>query len=223
MQAEGTLKPRLMVLTDFASYPDSMRQLRALCRQARPGQIALVLRDRSLSLRERFDLGLELREMTASQGHALFVADRWDLMRALHADGLHLGASSLLPSRVRPYVKWVSRSVHGLADLSASELQQLDAVLLSPAFAALKGNAALGAEGLSQLVQSIRERTKESPAKESSGAMPLLFALGRVSAKTAPSALASGCDGVACIGAVLEASSRRALLSAIGIKRQLAV
>ncbi|AQL42747.1 thiamine-phosphate diphosphorylase [Halorientalis sp. IM1011] len=53
------------------------------------------LREKEMPARERYDLGLELRELTREAGVPLIVNDRIDLAAAVDADGVHLGDEDL--------------------------------------------------------------------------------------------------------------------------------
>lgn len=59
------------------------------------GVDAVQLREKDRSARERYELGRELRTLTADAGVPLLVNDRIDLARAIDADGVHLGQSDL--------------------------------------------------------------------------------------------------------------------------------
>jgi thiamine-phosphate pyrophosphorylase len=198
-------------MTDLGVRPEGLSELLNLCFEARPGSVAIVLRDRELSIRRRLALGEQLRSATRASGQLLMVADRLDLLLALEADGLHIGSAGLLPSRVRPSVAWLSRAGHNLKELPPEELESLDAVLISPVFAPLKGKSALGLDGLSQKCAELRQSV--------SGASPLVYALGGVNEGNASQALLAGCWGVAGISIFLDQERRRKLLRATGTYR----
>ena len=72
--------PRLIALTDRAQFPDCGVQAVRLCEEAKPGSVMIVLRDRGLSLRERYRWGTELRAVTRRTGQLLSGgqrAERW--------------------------------------------------------------------------------------------------------------------------------------------------
>ncbi|WP_049890921.1 thiamine phosphate synthase [Natrinema versiforme] len=56
---------------------------------------AVQLREKDTSARSRYELGLEVRELTAAAGVELIVNDRVDIARAIDADGVHVGQSDL--------------------------------------------------------------------------------------------------------------------------------
>ncbi|WP_440766727.1 thiamine phosphate synthase [Natronorubrum sp. DTA7] len=65
-------------------------------RAAIDGGVDVVqLREKETEARFRYDLGLELRELTADAGVDLIVNDRIDIAQAIDADGVHVGQSDL--------------------------------------------------------------------------------------------------------------------------------
>ncbi|ELZ19055.1 thiamine phosphate synthase [Natrinema limicola] len=56
---------------------------------------AVQLREKETSARSRYELGHELRELTAAAGVDLIVNDRIDIAQAIDADGVHVGQSDL--------------------------------------------------------------------------------------------------------------------------------
>ncbi|WP_181692414.1 thiamine phosphate synthase [Natronomonas sp. LN261] len=59
------------------------------------GVDVVQLREKGASARERYELGLELRESTRAAGVPLIVNDRIDIAAAIDADGVHLGDDDL--------------------------------------------------------------------------------------------------------------------------------
>ncbi|WP_408959883.1 thiamine phosphate synthase [Natrinema sp. 74] len=59
------------------------------------GVDAVQLREKDASARSRYELGHELRELTAAAGVDLIVNDRIDIARPIDADGVHVGQSDL--------------------------------------------------------------------------------------------------------------------------------
>jgi thiamine-phosphate pyrophosphorylase len=59
------------------------------------GVDVVQLREKGTTARSRYDLGIELRELTREAGVALIVNDRVDLALAVDADGVHLGDDDL--------------------------------------------------------------------------------------------------------------------------------
>lgn len=203
--------PRLVAITDTTRADELLLLLKTekLCRMARPGSIAVQLRDKQLGVRERYALGLELRRVTERYQQWLWVNERIDLCVLLGADGVHLGEGSVSVADARRLLgahQIVSRACHSL---DAVTQQDADVVLLSPICAERKGRPPLGMSALA----AARARIDAA----SSG--PLLYALGGISDAEVPACLAHGADGVAAIGAVWVASAVERLLGALSILR----
>ena len=67
-----------------------------IVRAAIDGGVDVVqLREKETESRFRYELGLELRELTAEAGVDLIVNDRIDIAQAIDADGVHVGQSDL--------------------------------------------------------------------------------------------------------------------------------
>ncbi len=74
----------------------SGRSTQAIVQAAIEGGIdAIQLREKDASARERYELGRDLRELTAQAGVPLIVNDRIDIAQAIDADGVHVGQSDL--------------------------------------------------------------------------------------------------------------------------------
>lgn len=65
------------------------------------GVDVVQLREKGVDVRDRYRLGLRLRELTDDAGVPLIVNDRIDLAAAVDADGVHLGQSDLPPEVAR--------------------------------------------------------------------------------------------------------------------------
>lgn len=207
--------PRLLAITDLSLLPEAAIEARLieLCGQARPGSVAVLLRDHATGARERLRFGERLRCVTRDAEQELWVADRLDLALLLEADGLHLGEASVRPRDARRLLgrdRRISRAWHqvGLGPATEQELEGADALLMSPIFEARKGRPALGLAALEHLSQALSARA----------APPQLYGLGAVTAERAQACLSAGAWGIAAIGAVLSAEPLR-LLASLGIAR----
>lgn len=199
---------RLFALTDSAAFPEWLREAQALCSDAEPGRVAVVLRDRQLSVKERYTLGQDLRRITKETGQLLLVSDRVDLALALSADGVHLPARGLSPGDCRKIWKGhISRSSHEIGRLTPADWEALDGLLISPVAAPRKGRLPLGSEGLSEAIGQVHRSAPQLP----------VFALGGVTGENCASFLRAGAAGAAAIGAAWDPQARRELLSALGI------
>jgi len=102
------------------------------------------LRDKTLPLAERADLGLQLksmlqdvsRESNTPETPTLVVnasnaeGEEAELARQIKADGLHLTGSALVEIQQRPHFSWVGASVHDAAQLRRASLLNLDYAVL---------------------------------------------------------------------------------------------
>jgi thiamine-phosphate pyrophosphorylase len=191
--------PQLVAITDLTRMGRAQLLDRAaeLARAARPGSLAVLLRDHQASARDRLALGRELSGILRGAGHELWVAERLDLALLLDADALHLGEASVAARDARRLLganRRISRAWHDPGPLSEAgwrELESVDCLLLSPIFEPRKGRAGLGVAALHALLGSL--------AAHGHGAH--VWALGGVSPASAPSCLAAGARGVAAIGA----------------------
>lgn len=203
---------RLIAFTDHARWPRSAEALCRLCAEAVPLSVAVVLRDKNCSYRERLSWGLQLKQAALSTGQEFFVSDRIDLARSLSADGVHLGADSVLPTQAkRLHPGPILRSGHGFSQLSATQKDRVDRLLVSPVCAPRKGREALGLVAFAAQVRGLKA---EHPHL-------WIYALGGVDASNAGACLEAGAEGVATMGAAMDEKSRDALLGALGIRRTL--
>ncbi len=191
---------RLVAITDLQLLPAGALEARLalLCREAKAGSVAVLLRDHGVGAQERLSLGRKLRQLTAATGQELWVADRLDLALLLEADGVHLGEASVSAAAARRLIssgRRVSRAWHGDSFTAAdeAELAEVDALLVSPVLAARHGRPALGLRTLARLAVAAHALPRP----------PALYALGGVGAADAPACRAAGATGVAAIGAAL--------------------
>lgn len=209
--------PRLIVISDAerGQTPLWLEQLEQLLRGARPGSVAVLLRDRQLPIRERQQLGQTLRQLTRQLEHWLLVNDRIDLACLLDADGVHLSAASVTVEDARLLAAawrrsfWVSAACH---DPEAFAHASADALLLSPVVQERKQRPALGVAGLVRALAARGRRSAGQPAC-------LLYALGGVRSQDIASLHRAGADGVALIGELFVPGAVPALLDALGIRR----
>lgn len=128
-------------------------------------------------------------------GHAVSIAERLDVARALGVRSVHLGEASVDTRDARTLMgdgAWISRACHA----PTAPDPDADAVLLSPIFASPGKGAPLG-------LSAIAPAAQRKP----------VIALGGVTASNAAACLASGAAGVAAIRACLD--EPRALVAAL--------
>jgi thiamine-phosphate pyrophosphorylase len=200
---------RLIAITDFERFgvEASLGAWQSLAALARPGTLAIDLRDRHRTGRELLELGQRLALSARASGQALIVNDRLDLALLLAAEGLHLGEHGIPTSRARArFERSIVRACHRVEALTEVDAE---IVLLSPVVEPRKGNPALGLAAL----------TAARAALDGASGARRVFALGGVGPATAGDCIAAGADGVAAIGAAFERDQARALLGALDILR----
>lgn len=155
---------------------------------------------RPLDTRSLVATAQELRTMTRDFGATLLVNDRVDVAEESDADGVHLGASDLLPSTARAILgpsKLVGATVNDLSQLAALTRAHapVDYLGVGPVFGTLsKENPAptLGLEGFAAIA-------KTSP-------WPVV-GIGSIDASNAYNVHTCGAHGVAVIAAIAKAES----------------
>lgn len=189
--------PRLLVLTDRAQCAAAGRTLRDTVTAAvRAGAPAVLLREKDLPHRDRRDLARTLVEVTSAHGADLFVAGDPHLARTVGAAGVHLAGDDPLPDPTRDRADLlVGRSCHDAIQVAAAVAEGVDYVTVSP-FAPTPSKPgygpALGPDGVAALTAA-------------AAPVPVL-ALGGITPANADAALASGADGLAVMGAVMQAA-----------------
>ncbi|WP_436346548.1 thiamine phosphate synthase [Natronorubrum sp. FCH18a] len=97
-----------------------------IVRAAIDGGVDVVqLREKETEARFRYDLGRELRELTAEAGVELIVNDRIDIAQAIGADGVHVGQSDLPVSVARDLLG--PEAVVGCSTSTVEEALEADA------------------------------------------------------------------------------------------------
>ena len=128
-------------------------------------------------------------------GALLVVNDRPDVARLAGADGVHVGQDDLAPADVRALLPGgiVGVSTHDRAQLAAAASSGADYVAVGPVFATTSKARPDPVVGL-ELLRAARGLTRAP-----------LVAIGGITAENAADVIAAGADGVAVIGALLQA------------------
>lgn len=157
-----------MKRSDYCLYfatDSGMLKGRDLCdiiAEAIAGGVTMVqLREKALSSRCFFELGEQVRNITATYRVPLIINDRIDLMLALGADGVHIGKDDLPLPAARQIAGdgIVGYSVDTLEDLRYAEESGADYVGIGPVYATstkTDAGAVLGVDGLRQIVAQAR-------------------------------------------------------------------
>jgi thiamine-phosphate pyrophosphorylase len=103
----------------------------------RGGAGCLQLREKELPDGELMRRALALRELTARHDALLFVNDRPDIARLVHADGVHVGQDDLPVDAVRRIAGTgllIGKSTHTAAQFAAALAEQPDYLAVGPMF-----------------------------------------------------------------------------------------
>lgn len=187
---------RLYIVTD--RQQTAGRPLEAvLTAAARGGAGAIQLREKDLSARELYALGVRLQEVLAPYNVPLLINDRLDVALALDAAGVHLAGHSLPTAQARRVLgaqKLLGVSTHSVEEAHQAAAEGADFVVFGPVFETPSKLAYGPPQGLQHLAAVIRQVT-----------IPVL-AIGGVELANLPQVMAAGAYGVAMIRAVLAAS-----------------
>ncbi len=182
--------PRLLALTDVARYGlAATLQLAEQLGAHGQGLSGLICRERGLSVRAYLELMGALQSRL--RGVPLLAVDRLDLAVLCQSAGLHVGGRALQTHELRPETTrrrlLLSSGWHEGEPLPAADL-----VLVSPVVSPRKGRQSLAPQRQQEVLRAFeRQETKT-------------FALGGITAATAPRVLALGYWGLAAIGAAYE-------------------
>lgn len=187
------VNPSLMLITDRSRLRG--RSLVEAASQAVDGGVTVVqLREKDLSGGELYDLAVTVHAVL--RGRALLVInDRIDVAIASGADGVHLPEHTLPLQKLRDYVGdacIVGRSVHNVEAAVRAEAEGADYLLAGAVYetASHPGQAAAGVD----LVRAVADAVRA----------PVL-AVGGITAERVAEVVAAGADGIAVIGAILDA------------------
>jgi thiamine-phosphate pyrophosphorylase len=132
---------RLYVITcppaaGLTGYP---AMVRAACEG---GADVVQFRDKMLSVKERYDVGLQLAEICYEHKVLFIVNDMLDLALSVGADGVHLGQDDLPQDAARELVNkfgatdfLIGRSTHSLEQAQQAEQEGADYIGIGPVFA----------------------------------------------------------------------------------------
>lgn len=164
------------------------------------GVDVVQLREKAMPVRERYDLGRRIREMTAEAGVPLVVNDRVDLALALDADGVHLGDDDLPVTVAREQLgpdAIIGRSVSTAA--AAREAEQAGADYLG--VGAVYGTDSKDTDSDIGL----------DPIRAIDDTVDIPFVgIGGVTPTNAGDVVAAGADGVAVVSAITRADDPEA-------------
>ncbi|WP_276273271.1 thiamine phosphate synthase [Haloarcula litorea] len=187
------------------------RTTREVVERAVAGGVGVVqLREKDRSVRERYEMGQALRDLTREAGVAFVVNDRVDLARALDADGVHLGDDDLPVPVARDLLgadAIVGRSVSTVADAEAAERGGADYL----------GVGAVYATGSKEDIPEDEQGIGPECVAAIADAVSIpVVGIGGITPENAAAVTAAGADGVAVITAITAADDPEAAARALG-------
>lgn len=174
------------------------KSIEVVKKAAAAGVDVIQLREKNLSLRERFQLGQQIKKICSRQKITFIVNDRVDLALALDADGVHLGQSDLPLRSARRILgpdKIIGLSAWRNQEITAAESDGADYLGVGAIFKtkSKKLNSEKNGIGL-QRTAEIRKRTE----------LPLI-AIGGLNKNNAAQVIKSGADCISVITALARA------------------
>ncbi|TAK22155.1 MAG: thiamine phosphate synthase [Chloroflexota bacterium] len=197
--------PTLYVITD-SRVARGRDQIDVIGRAIAGGATMVQLRDKDLSAREQYALGVRLRDLTRASNVALICNDRVDLTLALDADGVHLGQDDLPPEVARALLgphRIIGVSAGTPAEFAAVDITCVDYLGVGP-FAATGSKGGAGAAIGSTGIAAVRRLTS----------LPIV-AIGGLHRENAAEAMRAGANGIAAIAAIVGADDPEAVARAL--------
>jgi thiamine-phosphate pyrophosphorylase len=186
---------RLYIVTDrHEAAGRDLEEIMAAAAQGGAG--AIQLREKDLSARDLYALGVRLQAALSPYGVPLLINDRLDVALALNAAGVHLAGHSLptaVARRVLGAGKLLGVSTHSVEEARCAAEDGADFIVFGPVFTTPSKVAygpPQGLQHLSTVVRAVR--------------IPVL-AIGGIDHTNLPQVVQAGAYGVAMIRAVLAA------------------
>lgn len=181
---------QLHMITDGMKQGDELREI--VTNALRGGVDVIQLRYKSAPALDLYTLGELIRPVIKEFHAGLLINDRVDVALALQTEGVHLAGKSLPVDVARSVVGdnfLLGFSVHSAEDAKRAEEQGASYVTFGHVFPtnSKPGLPPRGVEGLQEVVDSV--------------SIPVL-AIGGITAENIEQVLATGCAGVAVIGAI---------------------
>lgn len=181
---------QLHMITDGMKQDDELREIVA---NALYGGVDVIqLRYKSAAALDIYTLGELIHPVIKEYNAGLLINDRLDVALALRSDGVHLAGKSLpvgAAKEIAPKNMILGCSVHSVDDAKRVEEQGANYVTFGHVFAthSKPGLPPRGVESLQEVVDAV--------------SIPVL-AIGGITADNIDQVLATGCAGVAVIGAI---------------------
>lgn len=147
--------------------------------------------------------GYEIARLCRQYGATFILDDRVDLVRELHADGVHLGKNDMPVEEARRILgrhKRIGATANTFADIQLAAAQSADYIGLGPfRFTQTKRNLSplLGPEGYRSILDQCRKAAITLP----------VVAIGGITATDITEIISTGISGIALSGALLQAGN----------------
>lgn len=164
------------------------------------GVDVIQLRDKNLTLRERYTLGTKIRKITKKRNVDFIVNDRVDLAAALDADGVHLGQDDLPCSEARNILgadKIIGITAIKAEDIIKAEKDGADYLGIGSVFKTVSKKVSREKDGIG--IQGIKRVKKLT-------SLPLI-AIGGLNSSNAADVIKAGADTISVISAVAGAAN----------------
>lgn len=176
------------------------KSIEVVKKAAAVGVDVIQLREKNLSLREKFQLGERIKKICVRHGITFIVNDRLDLALALDADGVHLGQSDLPLRAARRILgpdKIIGLSAWQNREITAAEAEGADYLGVGAIFKTKSKQLNPDKNGIGlQRLAEIRQRTD----------LPLI-AIGGLTKNNAAQVIKSGADCISVITALTRAEN----------------
>lgn len=163
----------------------------------------IQLRMKEAQTEEFLRTGREIARLCRQYGATFILDDRVDLVRELHADGVHLGKNDMPVEEARRILckgKWIGATANTFEEIQRAAAQGADYIGLGPfRFTQTKRNLSpvLGPEGYRTILEQCRKAGITLP----------VVAIGGIMAEDVAEILSTGINGIALSGALLQAGN----------------
>src|SRR6056297_178360 len=189
-----TLNWHLYLITE-ESLSAGRKSIEVVKKAAAGGVDVIQLREKNLSLREKFQLGKQIKKICSRHNIRFIVNDRIDLALALDADGVHLGQSDLPLRSARRILgpdKIIGLSAWRNQEITAAEADGADYLGVGAIFKTKSKQLNSDKNGIGlQRIAEIRKKTE----------LPLI-AIGGLNKENASGVIKSGADCISVITAL---------------------
>jgi len=194
-----TLNWDLYLITE-ESLSAGRKSIEVVKEAAAAGVDVVQLREKNLSLREKFSLGKEIKKICRRHNIDFIVNDRADLALALDADGVHLGQSDLPLRSARRILgsdKVIGITAWKDGEIARAEAEGADYLGVGAIFKTSSKKLSSDKNGIGlQRLKKIRKQTK----------LPLI-AVGGLNQENSAQAIKNGADTISVITAITKAKA----------------